>query len=137
MRRRARSQMWSRRAEGQPDANAWGAPRAGTLVADWSAFEASRSSDRLPRMPRPSSSKGRVVSVRFESRVLEGNPLGDPHVRTIPVYLPPGYDEPAQAKRRYPTAYVLTGFTGKGTMLLNDSGWTDPLDRRLDRLIGS
>jgi enterochelin esterase family protein len=85
-------------------------------------------------MPNP---KGRVVPVQFESRALKGNPLGDPHVRTVPVYLPPGYDDPAQAKRRYPTAYVLTGFTGRGTMLLNDHGWTAPLDRRLDRLIGS
>ena len=80
-------------------------------------------------------SKGRVVQVQFESRALKGNPLGDPHVRTVPVYLPPGYDE--QANRRYPTAYVLTGFTGRGTMLLNDNGWNEPLDRRLDRLIGS
>ena len=79
----------------------------------------------------------RVVRVRFESAALRGNPLGDPHVRTVPVYLPPGYDDPARAKRRYPSVYVLTGFTGRGTMLLNDSGWTEPLDLRLDRLIGS
>jgi enterochelin esterase family protein len=75
--------------------------------------------------------------VRFESRVLRGNPLGDPHVRTIPIYLPPGYGDAANARRRYPVLYMLTGFTGRGTMYLNDSGWTEPLDRRLDRLIGS
>jgi len=83
------------------------------------------------------TSPSRVVSVQFASRALRGNPLGDPHVRTVPVYLPPGYDDPAQAKRRYPSAYVLTGFTGRGTMLLNDNGWTEPLHKRLDRLIGS
>src|SRR5262249_58176248 len=64
-------------------------------------------------------------------------PLGDPHVRTVPVYLPPGYDDPRNAYRRYPTAYVLTGYTGKGTMLVNDMGFGEPLHERLDRLIGS
>jgi len=84
-----------------------------------------------------STSPSRVVPVQFASSALRGNPLGDPHVRTVPVYLPPGYDDPAQAKRRYPSAYVLTGFTGRGTMLLNDNGWTEPLHKRLDRLIRS
>ena len=83
------------------------------------------------------TSPSRVVPVQFASAALRGNPLGDPHVRTVPVYLPPGYDDPAQAKRRYPSAYVLTGFTGRGTMLLNDNGWTEPLHKRLDRLIKS
>jgi len=83
------------------------------------------------------TSPSRVVPVQFASSALRGNPLGDPHVRTVPVYLPPGYDDPAQAKRRYPSAYVLTGFTGRGTMLLNDNGWTEPLHKRLDRLIKS
>jgi enterochelin esterase family protein len=80
---------------------------------------------------------GRVVPVRFDSRVLKGNPLGDPSVRTVPVYLPPGYDDPRNVRKRYPSIYVLTGFTGRGTMLLNDSAWTQPLHRRLDRLIAA
>lgn len=85
------------------------------------------------RAPR----EGTVEFVRFESRVLRGNPLGDPYVRTVPVYLPPGYDDAEDALRSYPVVYVLAGFTGRGTMLLNDSGWTEPIHRRLDRLIGS
>ena len=86
-----------------------------------------------------SNSRGtsRVVLARFDSRALRGNPLGDPHVRTVPVYLPAGYDDPAQTKFRYPVAFVLTGFTGRGTMLLNDHGWNEPLHLRLDRLIAS
>jgi len=79
--------------------------------------------------------QGRLEMVRFSSKALRGNPLGDPHVRTVPVYLPPGYDDPRNARRRYPSAYVLTGFTGKGTMLVNDSGFGEPLHHRLDRLI--
>jgi len=90
---------------------------------------------REGRSQGPGRSEGRVVLVRFESRALKGNPLGDPSVRTVPVYLPPGYDDPAQLRRRYPSVYVLTGYTGRGTMLLNDTGWGETLPRRLDRLI--
>jgi poly(3-hydroxybutyrate) depolymerase len=79
-------------------------------------------------------SKGRVVLEEVESRVLRHNPLGDPHVRTLPVYLPPGYEE---SERRYPVIFVLTGFLGSGPMLLNKNHYSDPLDVRLDRLISS
>jgi len=75
---------------------------------------------------------GRVVIERFESAVLKGNPLGDPYVREIPVYLPPGYDS---SRERFPTIYVLTGFTGRGRMLLNRQSFGEALDERLDRLI--
>jgi hypothetical protein len=37
--------------------------------------------------------KGRYEEHLFESTVLKGNPLGDPHRRPLWVYLPPGYDE--------------------------------------------
>jgi S-formylglutathione hydrolase FrmB len=79
--------------------------------------------------------KGRVVLERVESRVLEGNAAGDPSVRTVPIYLPPSYD--ASPSSRYPTAYVLTGFTGRGRMLLNDSPWSPSLDDRMDALVSS
>ncbi len=92
----------------------------------------SRPARKATRAPR----EGTVEHVRFESRVLRGNPLGDPCVRTVPVYLPAGYDDTENAKRNYPVVYILSGFTGRGTMLLNDSGWTEPIHRRLDRLIG-
>ena len=79
--------------------------------------------------------RGRVVLERFESRVLKGNRAGDPHVRTVPIYLPPSYD--GQPDRRYPVAFVLTGFTGRGRMLLNDSPWSPALDDRMDALIAA
>jgi enterochelin esterase family protein len=77
---------------------------------------------------------GRVELVRFESEVLKGNAGGDPHRRTVPVYLPPSYDR--RPTQRYPVAYVLTGFTGRGRMLLNDNLWNPPLDVRMDALVG-
>ena len=77
--------------------------------------------------------RGRVVLEEFESAVLHGNFAGDPHVRTVPVYLPPSYD--AERERRYPVAYVLAGFTGRGRALLNDNPWSPPLPERMDALI--
>lgn len=79
--------------------------------------------------------RGRVQVVEFESAVLKGNPLGDPHVRRIPVWTPPSYD--AEPARRYPVLYVLTGFTGRGRMLLNDNLWSPSLDDRLDALVAA
>ncbi len=76
--------------------------------------------------------RGRVVIELFESAVLKGNPLGDPPIREVPVYLPPGYDTSSE---RYPVIYALTGFTGFGRNLLNRSAFSEALDQRLDRLI--
>lgn len=76
---------------------------------------------------------GRVVIEAFESGVLKGNRPGDPHVRRVPVYLPPAYD--ASSDRRFPVVYVLTGFMGRGRMLLNDNPWSPSLDDRMDALV--
>ena len=40
-------------------------------------------------MTQPS---GTTLVLEYESSVLAGNPLGDPHVRKLAVWLPPGYD---------------------------------------------
>jgi hypothetical protein len=37
--------------------------------------------------------RGRFDEIVFESEVLKGNGLGDPHQRPLWVYLPPGYDD--------------------------------------------
>ena len=88
----------------------------------------------ITEVPLPSPS--RVERVRFESEVLRSNPLNDPAARTVPVYLPPGYDDPP-ASARYPVVFCLTGFTGRGTMLLNEDAWTPGIAERMDRLIAS
>ncbi len=75
---------------------------------------------------------GTVVIETFTSKVLKGNRLGDPHVRRLPVYLPPSY---ADGRASYPTVYVLAGFTGSGEMLLNRSAWSETFAERCDRLI--
>ena len=77
---------------------------------------------------------GTVANIRHESEVLKNNPLGDPHVRDLFVYLPPGYDE---SDDRYPTVYCLTGFTGRGKQLLNDNPFRPNLAERMDRALAS
>ena len=79
--------------------------------------------------------RGRVEVVAFESDVLRGNAAGDPYVRRVPVYLPPSYD--SAATKRFPVVVVLTGFTGRGRMLLNDNPWSPSLDDRMDALIAA
>jgi len=79
--------------------------------------------------------RGRVVVETFESRVLAGNAAGDPHTRRVPVYLPPSYD--TDPTRRFPVVLVLTGFMGRGRMLLNDGPWSASLDDRMDALIAN
>ena len=83
-------------------------------------------------MTQTEHTQGTIKCLRNESEILRGNPLGDPHVRDLFVYVPPGYDE---NEENYPSVYCLSGFTGRGKMLLNDSAFTPNLAQRLDRLI--
>ena len=73
-----------------------------------------------------------VEIIDVASRALEGNPLDDPAVRRIPVYLPSGYDASGE---HFPVVFFLAGFSGGGRLLLNESLWSENLPARLDRLI--
>jgi hypothetical protein len=64
---------------------------------------------------------GRLEELELESGALRGNPLGDPHVRPLWVYLPPGYDDAGE--RRYPSIYVIQGLTGQLDMWRNRSAF--------------
>src|SRR5881397_1238051 len=79
--------------------------------------------------------RSRVVVETFVSAALEGNAAGDPHERRVPVYLPPSYER--SPERRFPVVFVLTGFTGRGRMLLNDNPWAPALDDRMDALVAA
>jgi enterochelin esterase-like enzyme len=76
--------------------------------------------------------KGSLELVDVDSKALRGNPLGDPSLRRMPVYLPPGY---AQSQARFPTLYFLHGFTGSGLQWINVSGFSRSTPQRLDDLI--
>lgn len=77
--------------------------------------------------------KGTIKIINHKSEVLRGNPLGDNYERELYVYLPPQYD----SKKNFPAVYCLTGFTGRGKMLLNDNALAPNLAERMDKLIGA
>lgn len=79
--------------------------------------------------------RGKVQIETVGSVVLKGNPLGDPSVREVPVYLPPSYGR--QRGVRYPVLFYLPGFTGTGRAALNYNPWKENLPQRLDRLIAA
>ncbi len=79
-----------------------------------------------------SKTKGTIRVLRHESNALKNNPLCDPHIRDLYVYLPHDYD---QTEKSYPVVFCLTGFTGRGKMMLNDSAFSPNFAERLDKLI--
>ena len=60
---------------------------------------------------------GRLDEHVFVSEALRDNALGDPHERPLWVYVPPGYDD--EPSRRYPSVYVIQGYTGQLDMWRN------------------
>ncbi len=72
--------------------------------------------------------------LEHESSLLKGNPRNDPHVRRLPIYLPPAYDE--KRSQPYPVVFVLAGYGGRGAGSLNDAGvFSLSLPERLDQAI--
>ena len=78
---------------------------------------------------------GTIITETITSHVLRDNPLGDPYVRQIPVYLPPDYG--GSNLTRFPAVYLLAGFTGRGSFMTNDTAFDEPIQERLDRLIAT
>jgi enterochelin esterase-like enzyme len=75
---------------------------------------------------------GKLEIQPFQSEVLKGNALGDPSLRDLYVYLPPGYS----AAKKYPALLAITGFTGTGAALFNPDPLQENLKDKMDRLIG-
>ena len=85
-------------------------------------------------LKRSPAASGRLVILDHDSTLLRNNPLGDPHVRKLAVWLPPQYDDPG-SKQRFPVLYDLVGFTGSG---LSHTAWKpfgDNVPERAARLI--
>lgn len=81
---------------------------------------------------RPHWPSGRLVTLTYDSKILAGNPLGDPHVRQVAVWLPPDYD---QSSERLPVLYDLAGFTGSGLAHIGWRGFDENVPERAARLI--
>ena len=88
-----------------------------------------------------SKSTGQVVVLDYDSKMLAGNALGDPHLRKVAVWLPPGYDQgitrgrSAGRGRRFPVLFDLVGFTGSGLAHLNWRPFDENVPERIARLI--
>jgi enterochelin esterase family protein len=75
---------------------------------------------------------GNMVVERVDSRLLRGNPLGDPPIRHCPVYLPPGYHA---ATRRYPLVLILAGQFGNSAGWLGFRAFDENIFQLADRLM--
>jgi hypothetical protein len=85
-------------------------------------------------LKRPKGPAGTLVVLEHTSQILKGNPLGDPHVRKVAVWLPPQYDG-FRGRRRFPVLYDLVGFTGSGLAHANWKPFGDNVPERAARLI--
>jgi hypothetical protein len=83
-------------------------------------------------LKRPKGNAGTLVVLEHTSQVLKGNPLHDPHVRKLAVWLPPQYQE---RNRRFPVLYDLVGFTGSGLSHVAWKPFGDNVPERAARLI--
>ncbi len=84
-------------------------------------------------LKRPRGPAGTFLVLEHISRILKGNPLGDPHIRKLGVWLPPAYDH--GGRRRFPVLYDLVGFTGSGLAHANWKPFGDNVPERAARLI--
>jgi enterochelin esterase family protein len=72
-----------------------------------------------------------LTTLRVDGRALAGNPLGDPHVRDLPLIAPTAHD----GARPLPLLFLLSGYSGVGRMLLReDDPWEEGLLQRTNRL---
>ena len=85
----------------------------------------------MRKTPLPKEQTGTVNRLIHESEVLKGNPWGDPAVRQVAVYTPPGYEE----GEKYPLFVDLVGYTGSGLAHVNWKNFGYNVPERLDRLI--
>jgi pimeloyl-ACP methyl ester carboxylesterase len=79
----------------------------------------------------PPAISGAIKVEEFDSRVLEGNPLGDPVRRKVAYYTPPSGETEGK-----PLLVILTGFTGSGWMHFLPAGFLgEALYQKFDRLV--
>jgi enterochelin esterase-like enzyme len=88
-------------------------------------------------LKRPKGDPGTLLVLEHDSRILRDNPLGDPHLRKLAVWLPPQYHGAGRGSpgRRFPVLYDFAGFTGSGLSHANWKAFGDNLVERAARLI--
>lgn len=83
-------------------------------------------------LPWSADLKGRLEQQTIDSRLLRGNAPGDPSERPLWVYLPPGCDH--SPEQRYPTVYVIQGYTGHVNMWFNRTAFRQPFPELADTM---
>jgi enterochelin esterase-like enzyme len=83
-------------------------------------------------LKRPKWHPGTLVILEHESKVLKNNPLGDPYVRRLAVWLPPQYES---SRRRFPVLYDLVGFMGSGLAHVGWKNFSENVPERVARLL--
>jgi hypothetical protein len=78
---------------------------------------------------------GRMHEFEIDSEALKGNVLGDPHVRPLWVYTPPGYDDDPDT--RFASVFVIQGLTGQLDMWTNREAFRPNYPEMLDELFAS
>lgn len=73
-----------------------------------------------------------IITIEVNSQILTNNPLGDPTLREMPVYVPPDYHD---TNYRYPVIWALPAFMSWGQRMFNLQAWDENLPQRADRLI--
>ena len=88
-------------------------------------------------LKRPKWNPGTVVVLEHVSKVLKDNPLRDPFVRNVAVWLPPQYDEGTTRGRgrRFPVLVDMVGFTGSGLSHIAWKNFAENVPERAARLV--
>src|SRR6185503_7521169 len=81
------------------------------------------------------ASQGRLVELKVSAPSLKGNLLGDPTEQDVAIYLPPSYD--TSPTKRYPTLYLLHGFTATYKAWTNNAYQGMSLQSLMDEMIKS
>lgn len=85
-------------------------------------------------LKRSATLEGQLVMLEHTSKVLADNPLGDPHVRRLPVWLPPQY-QAVRGQRRFPVLFDLVGYTGSGFSHISWRSFDESIPEQAARLI--
>lgn len=76
----------------------------------------------------------KLVQLKIQAPSLKGNLLGDPTEQPVYVYLPRGYEG---STKRYPTLYLLHGFTSNSSVWINGQYQGMALQTLMDDFIKS
>lgn len=77
---------------------------------------------------------GELIILEHQSKVLRNNPLGDPSLRKLHIWLPPQYSA-GNDKRRFPVLFDLVGYSGSGPSHTAWRSFDENVPERTARLV--